>query len=279
MIISKNSQLGLMLWDREMLLQYLEDSKKTIKREVEWIDQAISRHEENPDDEGLEVQTNDGDLMFKEIGKRLAYNPELVGSEFYTVRHPKPYLYLIQPTVEKCAAMIRIKDNFSCVVFNKIKDGEHVYLLGKNEFIRFVKFNNAIRGSFWNREKQIAFEIGFLLDDDRYYFPTVYKDEFNRIVRLVTFVAIGDVEIEVIEKSRNNGKTKKAGKITNSSEFNVYVVDSSWNKIIIRTEGFAVRGHFRLQPCGEGFKDRKLIWVDAFEKHGYKRQPKAKIVQ
>jgi hypothetical protein len=141
-----------------------------------------------------------------------------------------------------------------------------------------VKFNKAIRGCYWDREKHIAFEVGFDLELDKYFAPFAYEAEWLRVIKLMIFVELGDIEVEFIEKGRNNKKPKKEGKITNDSEYNVYVVDSSWNKLIIRTDGFAVRGHFRLQPCGEGMKDRKLIWIDAFEKHGYKRTPRAKII-
>ncbi len=97
-------------------------------------------------------------------------------------------------------------------------------------------------------------------------------------MKIMIFIELGDIEIVEILKGRNNGKPKSNGKITNTSEYTVYVVDSSWNKLIIRTDGFAVMGHFRLQPCGINFSDRKLIWINAFEKHGYKRSPKAKIL-
>lgn len=30
--------------------------------------------------------------------------------------------------------------------------------------------------------------------------------------------------------------------------------------------------------CGVNMSDRKLIWIDAFEKQGYKRKPKARIL-
>ena len=39
----------------------------------------------------------------------------------------------------------------------------------------------------------------------------------------------------------------------------------------IRTESFKVTGHWRFQPCGVGMLERKLIWIDTFEKSGYVR--------
>lgn len=275
MVISKNSQLGLMLWDPKMMVEYLTDSKAAITREKDKISKTIIQIED-----GLPISDSAESIeMWSAIRHKLGCRAENAGAEFYTIPHPRPFYYLIMASVDKCAEMIRIKENFSCAMFNKIREGEHVYLLGKDEFFRFVKFNGAIRGSYWNKVNRAAFEIGILLAEDKYYFPSEYANEFHRIIRLMTFVELGDVEVVYLEKGRNNGKTIKDGKITNTSDFNVYVVDSSWNKLIIRTEGFAVRGHFRLQPCGHNMSERKLIWISSFEKNGYKRTPRAKILE
>lgn len=267
MVISKNNQLGLQLWDHEMMREFLKDYENLCKRELKSI-QDVRQY--------LKDESNG---LHDKITNRLGYNPQLKGSEFYTIKHPNPYYYLIQPSVHYCAEMIKINDDFSCLIFKKIKDGEHIYLLGKSEYYRFLKFNNVIKASFWSREKHVAFEMGFDLEEDKYYYPSIAKQEFNRLLRLMIFIELGDIETTIIEKGKNNGKPKKDGKITNTSDSTVYVVDSSWNKLIIRTEGFAVRGHFRLQPCGEELKNRKLIWIDAFEKNGYVRKPKSEIIK
>ena len=64
------------------------------------------------------------------------------------------------------------------------------------------------------------------------------------------------------------------GILMNRAPFPITHLDSSWFKTIIRTEGFKVRGHFRLQPYGEGRKERKLIYIEDYEKHGYTRTAK-----
>lgn len=48
--------------------------------------------------------------------------------------------------------------------------------------------------------------------------------------------------------------------------------DCSWYTTIVRNEGFSVKGHFRLQPCGKGKRDHKLIYIHEFQKHGYVRR-------
>jgi hypothetical protein len=265
MKIKADSQLGLHIGDLAIMRELLADLKRSIEME-----------KSVPAKEG-DLPTRDGAELFKSISKRLGYN---TGSEFYDTKPKRrnPKTYLIQPSVHACAEAINIKENFSCLFLNRISDGEHIYLLGVDCFFMFAKFNQAIRGCFWDRSIRTAFEVGFDLRNDLYYSPAAFPTAFNKIVRLMTFVELGEVEIEIIEAGRNNGKARKAVKITNESDYTVYVVDSSWNKLIVRTDGFPVRGHFRLQPCGEGMRDRKLIWIDAFEKHGYVRKPKAEII-
>lgn len=187
-------------------------------------------------------------------------------------------LYLICDGVEKCSKMIRIGDNFSTKAFKNIGFGKHTYLLGKNEMTRFICDKGVIKGIYWDRQNGIAFDYGFDLESDGYFFNERYSEQFNRVAKIITFVELGDIDVVELERGRNNGKPKNDGKVTNTSEYTVYVVDSSWNQLIIRTTGFAVMGHFRLQSCGINHADRKLIWINAFEKHGYKRQPKASIL-
>ena len=63
-------------------------------------------------------------------------------------------------------------------------------------------------------------------------------------------------------------------KAKNEAGINVTVLDSIWYTTICRDEGFMVSGHFRLQPCKDsaGHWTRKIIYIAAYEKHGYHRQ-------
>jgi hypothetical protein len=48
-------------------------------------------------------------------------------------------------------------------------------------------------------------------------------------------------------------------------------LDCKWFTDIIREAPFRVKGHLRWQFFGEKKAKRKLIWIDEFEKSGYKR--------
>lgn len=56
-------------------------------------------------------------------------------------------------------------------------------------------------------------------------------------------------------------------KYNNKTKSDITIVDSTWFTTLIKSDGFKVRGHFRLQPYKE--QGKKLIWIQDFEKHGY----------
>lgn len=85
------------------------------------------------------------------------------------------------------------------------------------------------------------------------------------------------VECETVD-AKPNSRTKADGfKCVNQTSTGVEVVDSRWFKTIVRSDGFKVRGHFRLQVCGEGRSDRKLIWISDFSKEGYTSKAKKEL--
>jgi hypothetical protein len=65
-------------------------------------------------------------------------------------------------------------------------------------------------------------------------------------------------------------------KYFNETKFNIEILDSTWFTTLVKSEGFGVRGHLRLQPYGPGMMQKKFIWIDSFEKTGYER--KAKVI-
>jgi len=65
-------------------------------------------------------------------------------------------------------------------------------------------------------------------------------------------------------------------KYVNETAYKVEILDSTWFTTIVRSEGFGVSGHFRMQPWGPGMTQRRLQWIEPFEKHGYMR--KARIL-
>lgn len=280
MKITASSQLGLMMDSEEVCVEFFQLMLERNRQRQAECQKAIDR---GPKEEGLYIMTVEADTDDPVIAQNnlalTGQTTDRIGDSIGNfINNQGSKLYLICNGVEECSKMIRVGDSFSSRALRNIKFGKHTYLMGKNEVFRFLCNNNAIKGIYWNREEKAAFEFGFDLEEDGYYFDPKYAKQFSRLTKIITFVELGDIEVVTLESGRNNGKAKANGKITNGAKYTVFVVDSSWNKLIIRTEGFAVMGHFRLQPCGPGLIDRKLIWIDAFEKHGYIRRPKGEII-
>lgn len=99
---------------------------------------------------------------------------------------------------------------------------------------------------------------------------------FKEFIRLLIFTEYSELQ-ETLVNPRQSYGTKKQGKYLNETNKPFIVVDSNWNKIIIRTEGFGVSGHFRLQRVGVNREDRKLIYISEYFKNGYVRGAKREL--
>lgn len=280
MKITASSQLGLMMDTEDVRVEFL---RLLLDRSTERQAEVQKALDNGPGENGMYLMTvkadTDDPVLAQNNLALTGHTTDKIGDSMGNmIDNQNPKLYLICNGVEECSKMIRVGDSFSSRALRNIPFGKHTYLLGKNEMFRFLCNKGAIKGVYWDRENKIGFEFGFDLEEDGFYFDPKYAKQFIRLTKIITFVELGDIEVVTLESGRNNGKTKANGKITNGAKYTVFVVDSSWNKLIIRTEGFAVMGHFRLQPCGPGLIDRKLIWIDAFEKHGYTRRPKGEII-
>lgn len=89
---------------------------------------------------------------------------------------------------------------------------------------------------------------------------------------IALFRTYSDHEMKII--SGNDYGTLNGITYKNGNRRSITILDSSWYTSIVRTEGFMVTGHLRMQPCGAGNTQRKLIYVDSFMKHGYVRKAK-----
>jgi len=96
---------------------------------------------------------------------------------------------------------------------------------------------------------------------------------FKDFLQYLTFLEFSDLETVILKPNHKTG-TKKSGKYLNESKLDVTIVDSNWNKTIIRVGEFGVSGHLRLQPIGENRAERKLIYISEYSKKGYIRKSK-----
>jgi hypothetical protein len=188
--------------------------------------------------------------------------------------------YLITDTVKEIADKIKVGLDFNYKLLNTIKNQASTYLLGKDKFVRFEVKNENIYVLYVDYDYKTTW-----LNYEMFRIQTVEgklygaSPKSQHVAELLTkyliFVNLSDVEIMFLPPNKKVG-TKKLGNIKNDSEYNVTVVDSSWNKFVVRTEAFSVSGHLRLQPYGKNLSLRKLVWIEPYEKKGYFKS--AKIV-
>lgn len=94
----------------------------------------------------------------------------------------------------------------------------------------------------------------------------------DHLFSIINFIKYADIDIKIVPATQKKKYDKQ--KYVNDTKYNVEVMDTTWFTESIRTEGFPVEGHFRMQPFGQGMQERKLIWIHDFEKHGYVRRAK-----
>lgn len=87
------------------------------------------------------------------------------------------------------------------------------------------------------------------------------------IASMCMFIKYAEVETKTV---LGRSKRRFGDPYRNDTDFPITHLDSKWFTNIVRSEGFSVRGHFRLQPKKiNGEWTKELIWINDFEKHGY----------
>lgn len=225
-----------------------------------------------------------GDEAF--AGEKITNILKSIGMPPNAIHFAKNRNYLLTNTAIDHANRIKIdEDKFDVRFLSKVNSKKVTFLLGKNKFIRYVKTGSRIHAGLVSVSPMpggyqyvhfCAFKIftdtGKILYADKPDSP-LSDENFLLFIRLLIFTELSELEIIELKPKQKTG-TKKQGKYINDSQRPVIIVDSGWNKMLIRADGFSVRGHFRLQPCGENREDRKLIFVNEYEKKGYVRKPK-----
>lgn len=127
--------------------------------------------------------------------------------------------------------------------------------------------------------------MGFQTNDKRFNpdnqtFDDAKAQLIQQILLYHLFKKYAKIETKIINK-KSRIKHPDGEKDINETDFDLNYVDCTWFTNIFRSEGFKVRGHFRLQPkkneAGEWTKE--LIYINEFQKHGYTRKAKMLLNQ
>lgn len=94
---------------------------------------------------------------------------------------------------------------------------------------------------------------------------------YSRIAKLIIFrmfKTYAEVETKIIQP---NSKEKGIDcKYVNDTKLKLTYLDSKWFTNLVKSEGFNVRGHFRLQPKKkDGEWTKEIVWISEFQKTGY----------
>lgn len=100
----------------------------------------------------------------------------------------------------------------------------------------------------------------------------------NSCILFYLFKHYSSVETKDVAAHKKEYISGEKKPIYNELDRRILYLDSFWFTELVRSEGFSVRGHFRLQPKKKnGEWTKELIWVDTFLKHGYHRRAQKEI--
>lgn len=207
-------------------------------------------------------------------------------------------LYMVTETVLDKLDLLKVKkvhtegvgEHYNWTVFNHIPDNKKTFILpdlppGHQNCLRLLKSGDVIQflhlSRFKNKDNKNEWNehaICFFVDTK----TGLQCDHFNHIdvkgiedfiYRLLCFIWLSENE-EIIVKPGQKVGTRNSGKLINSfDKLPITIINSKWNVTSVRTEGFQVRGHFRVLT--KGHIEPRMVWIEPYEKKGYIRKAKA----
>lgn len=189
---------------------------------------------------------------------------------------------------EDCVMIMPTSKNFSSTIleFSTDTEGHHrmtrsvIGALSEFYIYDIIKTDNGQAG--FHMSCYLNMEEGYMRQTciqnlSAWYIFLLFKKYANVETYLIE---AGQKQFMEVDFSPIDCKTPEH-KAKNEAGINVTVLDSLWYTTICREEGFMVSGHFRLQPCkdSQGHWTRKIIYIAAYEKHGYHRQARIKSEQ
>lgn len=156
----------------------------------------------------------------------------------------------------------------------KIKDGKYcflirndVYFLSKQGLFVEVHIASGFDIAYWG--------IGHI--NDNISFTSLYDNLRESVkevavtvpIAILLFKQFAETQIKFIPAK---SKLKNFHcKYKNDLQFPIQLLDANWYTESIKSHPFFVRGHWRMQPHGEGKKQIKLKWIDLYKKNGIKK--------
>ncbi len=190
--------------------------------------------------------------------------------------------YYITDTVTKKLDLIKVSaknGDYDWTIFKNIPEGKKTFIFTKDSLLRFFVFDDVIMFLYLTDKKTPKVSVVWVdrkTNDKHEAFNNQLKTSLDELTlyRLLCFFYFSKNEEIIVKPGEKHGTRKQPDSIYNESDLDVIIVNNNWNITSIRNEGFDVSGHFRLQPCGVGLNDVRLIFIQPFKKKGYIRKAK-----
>lgn len=219
------------------------------------------------------------DLTEQEIDKMASFYNLVGGAD-------QGSLFYVTNTVIDKLDMLKVEKSangvFNWIIFKDVKPGKRTFIFDDNRVLRMWKDVSGkivfcMIGYEQEEEVKLVWDVFFIDENNRH--SSNYDDARIQAIdvfvyKLMCFIFLSENEELIIKPGFKHG-TKKAGKIINTLNLPIIIVNSRWNVTVIRNEEFGVSGHFRLQPIGTGRKEAKMIFIQPFKKSGYIRRAKS----
>lgn len=187
--------------------------------------------------------------------------------------------YLLSKSAKEVVEYILVKKDFDLTIIKQLHRKSVSILYSKDEFIRYDIFGDHMvmlcaEAGDGGQHRHSVFYIDLTKNMEQ---PAVWQSAeiqyswLVRFVKAVLFLELTEPSFLFVPAGKKNS-SRPIG-YTNTSKSPVTVVTSTWNKYIVRGDGFGVSGHFRAQRVGVGRRDVRLVWVNPYHKNGYAKNP------
>lgn len=190
--------------------------------------------------------------------------------------------YYVTKTVINLLDLLAIRKRedgeYDWTVFSEIEPGKRTFIFDENKVFRIRVWEDGVIHFILLYYEGKVSDVTGKLKYEHFWINTAtnFKSDFTTpdiemfMYKLLCFIYMSDNEEITVEPGRKYG-TKKQGKVVNTIPFPITIINSRWNTTV-KTDAFAVSGHFRLQKHGPQRKKTTMIWIEPFEKEGYTRK-------
>lgn len=193
-------------------------------------------------------------------------------------------------------SVIKLLDHFKFnkvdwTIFKSLTTTKRTFILPSNEFVRMYRRHHTIQ-FFYGTTRKVTEGVDFRftcfyvdVDTGEAHINSGNKETLSIgnkdevfLFKLMCFIFLSETQEEIVPPGKVHG-TRKTGKTLNDLPTPVTIVTSKWNITSVRIDGFMVSGHIRLQPCGTGRNEIRMVLISPYEKHGYVRKAKSESVK